>query len=218
MNQTGTIGNTKDFGNQRKVKLLSARGMTVMALLSAIASILMLFEFPLWFAPPEAYKLDFSEVAVLIGAFALGPVAGILIELIKVLLNFLLNGTVTAGVGEIANFLIGCSLVVPSAIIYYRKKTKKSAIIGLVVGTMILVIVGCFLNAYVLLPVYAKAFNIPLDVLVASGTEVNANITSLSDYVLLAVAPFNLVKGVVVSVITIFLYKYTSPVIKGYHK
>jgi len=218
MNQTGTMDNTRGFGNQRKVKLLSARGMTVMALLAAISSILMLFEFPLWFAPPEVYKLDFSEVAVLIGAFALGPVAGILIELIKVLLNFILNGTVTAGIGELANFLIGCSMVVPSAIIYYMKKTKKSAIIGLIVGTIILVIVGCFLNAYVLLPVYAKAYNVPIDVLVAAGTEVNSNITSLSDYVLLAVAPFNLIKGILVSGITVFLYKYTSPLIKGYHR
>lgn len=217
MNHTGTISNSRGFGDTKKVKVLSARGMTAIALLSAIASILMLFEFPLWFAPANAYKLDFSEVAVLIGAFALGPVAGVLIELIKVLLNFILNGTVTAGVGEFANFLIGCALVVPSSIIYYKRKTKKSAAFSLVIGTLVLVAVGCILNAYVLLPIYAKAFNMPLDAIIAGGTAINKNVTGLSGYVLLIVAPFNLLKGVLVSGITLFLYKYVSPVIKGYH-
>lgn len=199
-----------------KVNLLSSRGVTTIAMLSAISVILMLFEIPLWFAP-SFYKIDLSEVPVLIGAFALGPVAGVVIELIKNLLNLLLNGTITAFVGEFANFLIGCALVVPAAMLYQSKKSRNSAAIGLVAGTIFMAAVGSVLNAYLLLPVYAKAFQMPMDALVAMGTAVNPSIKSLSSFILLAVTPFNLLKGILVSLITLLLYKRVSRVIKGYH-
>lgn len=199
-----------------KINLLSVRAMTVMALLSALATILMLFEIPLWFAP-YFYKLDFSEVPVLIGAFALGPVAGIVIELIKILINLLINGTETAFIGEFANLLVGCALVVPSAIIYKMHKTKKSAVVGMIVGTITFVITGSLLNAYLLLPAYSRMF-MPMDVIIAEGTKVNKYIKDMSTFIIYAVAPFNLLKGAVVSIITAILYKYVSPIIKGYHK
>ena len=103
--------------------------------LAAVASVLMLLEFPLWFAP-NFYELDFSEVPVLLGTFALGPGAGAMIELIKILINFVLNGTDTGGIGEFANFLIGCSFIVPAGFIYKKHKTFKTAIFGLIVGTL----------------------------------------------------------------------------------
>ena len=106
------------------------RNMVQIGMLAAVATVLMLFEFPLWFAP-SFYQLDFSEVAVLIGAFSMGPAAGVVIEALKILLNFLINGTITAGVGELANFIIGCGLIVPAALIYKRHKTKKNAMLGL---------------------------------------------------------------------------------------
>ena len=199
-----------------KVSLLSVRGITTIAMLSAISVVLMLFEVPLWFAP-SFYEIDFSEVPVLIGAFALGPVAGVVIELIKILLNLIINGTVTAFVGEFANFLIGCALVVPAALLYQSKKTRNSAALGLVAGTIFMTTVGSVLNAYLLLPVYAKAFQMPMDALVAMGTAVNPSIKSLSSFVLLAVVPFNLVKGILVSFITLLIYKRVSRVIKGFH-
>lgn len=201
---------------QTKVSLLSTRGLTTIAMLSAISVILMLFEIPLWFAP-SFYKIDLSEVPVLIGAFALGPVAGIVIELIKILLNLMINGTITAFVGEFANFLIGCALVVPAAMLYQAKKTRNSAALGLVTGTIFMVAVGSVLNAYLLLPVYAKAFQMPIDALVGLGSAVNPSIKSLSSFILLAVAPFNLLKGIIVSVVSLLLYKRVSRVIKGYH-
>jgi len=210
------ISNVQANGNDQKVKVLSTRGITVIALLSALSVILMLFEIPLWFAP-NFYKIDFSEVPVLIGAFALGPFAGVVIELVKILLNLLIDGTTTAFVGEIANFILGCSIVVPSAIIYHLKRTKKAAVLGLSVGTIIFIATGCILNAFVLLPTYATLFGMPIDSLVAMGTVVNPGITSLTTFILLAVAPFNLIKGVLVSLITILLYKKVSPIIKGYH-
>jgi len=201
---------------ENRVKVLSIRGMTVISLLSAIAVVLMLFNIPLWFAP-NFYKIDFSEVPVLIGAFTLGPIAGVLIEMIKILLNLLIKGTDSVFVGEIANFILGCALVIPSALIYHTNRSKKAAVVGLSVGTIIFIVAGCLLNAYLLLPTYAKLFHIPIDSLVEMGTAVNPSINSLSTFVFFAVAPFNLIKGVAVSLITILLYKRVSPIIKGYN-
>ena len=195
---------------KRKIK---TRDITVIGMLGAIAVVLMLFEIPLPFAP-SFYEIDFSEVPVLIGCFALGPVAGVLIEFVKIVLNFVIGGTQTAGVGEIANFIIGISFCVPAALIYRHKKTKKSATIGLVVGTVFMAALGCFVNAYILLPTYANAFQIPIDGLIAMGTAVNANINNLMTFVVFAVLPFNLLKGIMDSIVVLLIYKKISPILK----
>jgi len=196
-------------------KKMQVREMAVIGMLGAIATILMLFEIPLPFAP-SFYEIDLSEVPVLVGTFAIGPVAGILIELVKVLLNFFINGTVTAGVGELANFCIGCSFCVPAGVIYRRMKSKKGAFIGLVTGTIVMTFLGCFINAYVMLPTYAKAFHMPIEAIIEMGTKVNAGITDLLTFVAFAVVPFNLIKGVLVSIIVLLIYKKISPIIKGH--
>ena len=194
--------------NRNKIRTMAQIGM-----LSAIATVLMLFEMPLPFAP-SFYEIDFSEVPILIGSFAMGPLAGAAIEFIKILLNFAINGTLTAGVGEIANFLIGCSLVVPAAMIYCKKHTRNGALLGMVTGTVFMTIVGCFMNAYILLPAYAKAFGMPLNALVGMGTAVNKHITDIKTFVILAVGPFNLLKGTLVSLIVFLVYKKISPILK----
>ena len=194
--------------NRNKIRTMAQIGM-----LSAIATVLMLFEIPLPFAP-SFYEIDFSEVPILIGSFAMGPLAGAAIEFIKILLNFAINGTLTAGVGEIANFLIGCSLVVPAAMIYRKKHTRNGALLGMVTGSVFMTIVGCFMNAYILLPAYAKAFGMPLDALVGMGTAVNKHITDIKTFVILAVGPFNLLKGTLVSLIVFLVYKKISPILK----
>ena len=192
---------------------VNTRTLVQIGMLSALAIILMQFEIPLPFAP-AFYKIDFSEVPVLIGCFSMGPFAGVLIELIKVILNVAIKGTMTMGIGDAANFLIGCAFCVPAALIYQKKRTKSGAVTGMVVGTVIMTILGCVLNAYILLPVYAKAFEMPLDALVSMGTEVNGAITGLMTFVLFAVAPFNLLKGVLVSFIVFLIYKKISPIFK----
>lgn len=196
--------------NQSKI---GVRTITQIGMLSAIAVVLMLFEIPLPFAP-AFYEIDFSEVPVLIGCFAMGPMAGTIIELIKILMNFVINGTITAGVGEIANFLIGCALCVPAGLIYKSRRTRKGAIAGMAIGTVCMTVLGCFLNAFVLLPAYAKAFNMPIQALVDMGTAINSNITSLFTFVVFAVAPFNILKGVLVSLIVFLIYKKISPVFR----
>ena len=194
-------------------KKMGVRAVVQIGMLAAVAVILMLFEIPLPFAP-SFYKIDFSEVPVLVGCFAMGPVAGALIELVKILLNFVLTGTSTAGVGEIANFVIGCALCVPAGIIYRRNRTRKNALIGMATGTILMTVLGCFVNAYVLLPAYGAAFGMPVSKLVGLGTAVNPHITSLSTFVIFAVAPFNLIKGVAVSAIVFVIYKKISPVLR----
>lgn len=194
-------------------KGISVRMLVQIGMLAAVAIVLMLFEIPLPFAP-SFYEIDFSEVPVLIGCFAMGPAAGAAIELVKILLNLVINGTQTAGVGELANFIIGCSFVVPAGIIYKRNHTRKGALIGMAAGTLLMVVLGCFINAFVLLPAYGSAFGMPIDALVGMGTAVNPNITSLSTFVLFAVAPFNLLKGFLDSVIVMLIYKKISPILK----
>lgn len=184
------------------------------SLLSAAAFVLMLFEFPLPFIAPPFYEFDFSEVPVLLGAFALGPVAGLYIEFVKVLLN-LLNGTITAGVGEFANFLIGIAFVVPAGIIYKKKKSKKTALLGMVVGGAIMVMLGAVINAFVLIPAYGNALQMPMEAFVGMGSEIHPSIDSLWKLVLLCVVPFNAIKVIIVSLITNFIYKPLRPILKG---
>ena len=196
-----------------KKRRMKTREITTIGMLGAVATVLMLFEIPLPFAP-SFYEIDFSEVPVLLGCFALGPMAGVLIELVKIILNFVINGTATAGVGEVANFIIGISFCVPAALIYRHKKTKKTAAIGLITGTVFMAVLGCFINAYVLLPTYAKAFQMPIDGLIAMGTAVNGNINSLMTFVVFAVLPFNLLKGIMDSIVVLLIYKKISPILK----
>ena len=190
------------------------RNMVSIAMLAAVAVVLMLFEFPLPFLPPF-YKIDASELPVIIGAFAMGPWAGALIELLKVLLNLLMDGTTTAFVGEFANFLIGCSYVVPASLVYYYRKSKKNALLGLVLGTFTCAVVGCFLNAYLLLPAYSKAFHMEIEALIAMGTAANKAINSMFTFVLFATAPLNILKCGLVSVFTMLVYKPISRILKG---
>lgn len=192
---------------------MKVRNVAQIGMLSAIAIILMQFEVPLPFAPPF-YKIDFSEIPVLIGCFVMGPLAGAIVELIKVILNMVISGTTTGGVGDIANFLIGCAMCVPAGVIYKKNHTRRGAFVGMTVGTIIMTVIGCIVNAYVLLPVYAKAFELPLETLVEMGTAVNPSITSVSTFVIFAVVPFNLLKGVLVSLIVFLTYKKISPIFK----
>ncbi len=200
---------TKTNVNQKnKIRMIAQIGM-----LGAISVVLMLFEIPLPFAP-SFYEIDLSEVPVMIGCFVMGPMAGVAIEFVKILLNLVINGSITAGVGEFANFLIGCAMIVPAGLIYKKMHTRKGAIIGMLVGTIIMAFIGCFLNAYLLLPTYAKAFGMPIEALVGMGTAVNPSITDLFTFVVFAVVPFNLLKGFLVSLIVFLIYKKIRPIFK----
>lgn len=197
-------------------RTFSTRKMAVTGMFSAIAMILHVLDFTMPFAP-FFYKLDFSELPVLIGAFAFGPVTGVVTEAVKILLKLLIKGTSTAFVGDLANFVIGCSFILPASTIYYFKKSKKSAITGCIVGTLILTLFGTAFNAVYLLPAFSKLYGMPLDSILAMGSEVNKLMTdgSIVSFVICCVAPMNLIKGSVVSVVTMLIYKPLSPIIKA---
>ena len=171
-------------------KLLSVRKMAIIGVFSAVSFVLMLLEFPLPFAP-SFYKFDFSDMPALVGGFAAGPFAGVM------------------------DFVVGTSFVLPATIIYRLHKSRKVALISCIVGTAFITLVGSLLNAFFLLPAYAVIYGCDISSFVEMGAAINPAITNITTFCLLAVAPFNLVKGIVDSVITFALYKHISPILKG---
>ena len=196
-------------------KVTPARRVSIVGICGAIAAVLHILDFPLLFLAPEFYKLDFSEVPVLLCGFYLGPSATIACEGVKILLKLLLKGTSTAFVGDFANFAVGCSLVLPAAIVYHVKKTRKGAVLGMVVGTLVLTVFGSAFNAVYLLPKFAQLFGLPMDNIISMGTALNAGVKDVTTFVLLCVAPLNLIKGVAVSVLTALLYKRVEKILFG---
>ena len=183
------------------------RRLCTVAICSALAAVLHILDFPLVFLAPEFYKLDFSELPVMLCGFYLGPSAAVACEAVKILLKLLLKGTSTAFVGDFANFAVGCSLVLPAVIVYHTKKSRASALWGLLLGTAVLTAFGSLFNAVYLLPKFSQLYGLPLDAIVGMGSKINGSIHSLQTFVLLAVAPLNLIKGVIISVLTLLLYK-----------
>ena len=196
-------------------RILNTRKIAMIGLFSAIAVILHIFDFPIPFLAPGFYKLDFSEIPALIGAFAFGPVAGVMIECCKILLKLVIKGTSTAFVGDLANFTIGCSLVLPASIIYMFKKTKKTAILSCVAGSVFMTVFGTAFNGIYLLPAFSKLFGMDMDVIIKMGTEIHSSINSITTFVCFAVAPMNIIKSVSASVVTLLIYKPLSPILKS---
>ena len=193
------------FKDMHKVR--PARRICIIAICGAIAAVLHMLDFPLLFLAPEFYKLVFSELPVMLCGFYLGPSAAVFCEVVKILLKLLLKGTSTAYVGDFANFVVGCSLVLPAVIIYHTKKSRNSALIGCAVGTLVLTIIGSLFNAVYLLPKFSQLYGIPMDAIIGLGTMINGGITNVTSFVTLAVAPHNLIKGAMISILTVLLYK-----------
>ena len=198
-----------------KERILATRKIAFVGVFSAIAAILHILRFSVPFIAPAFYEMDLGELPALIGAFAYGPLAGVLIVFIKVLLKLLFQGTQTAFVGDLANFVIGCSLVLPAAIIYARRKTKKTALIACAAATLIAAAFATVFNALYLIPTFARMFfGGSLDVILGMGSAINGAITSVWTLALIAVAPFNLLKCAVISTVTLLIYKKLSPILK----
>ena len=197
-------------GNRSKL-----RTMVQIAMLSAVSAVLMMFEFPIPFLAPPFIKMDFAEIPVLVGTFAMGPLAGVVIELLKNILHFVTYGTTTGGIGELSNFFIGCAFAVPAGIFYRKRKTRKSAVLGMAAGTLLMVIMGCLSNAFVMFPLYSVVMGIPMDSFIAMGTAIHPAIDNMVTFVVLCMVPFNLVKGIIISMITLLLYKRLKVVLKG---
>ncbi|MCR5565836.1 MAG: ECF transporter S component [Clostridiales bacterium] len=186
---------------------ISVATMTRIAILAAAASILFLIEIPI----VAFYKLDLSNIPVLLGAFSMGPVPGIVILAIKSAIGLLHSSS--AGVGELADFVMGAALVLPAAIIYHQNKSRKNAIIGMAVGTVCMVVVGVLMNKWVMLPFYMGAFHMDMDGIIKAAKV--SGVDSEWKLLLLVTGPFNLLKGVVLSIVTALIYKPLSPILHG---
>ena len=199
-------------------KVSPARRVSIIAICSAIAAVLHMLDFPLIFLAPDFYKLDFSELPVLLCGFYLGPSAAVACEGIKILLKLLLKSTSTAFVGDFANFFVGCAFVLPAIIWYHAHKSRHSAVIGLVLGTLSMSVIGTAFNAIYLLPKFAQLYCIPLEAIIGMGAKIHASVTDVTSFVFFCVAPLNLVKGTMVSILTMLLYKRVARPLFGLHK
>ena len=182
-------------------------------MLSAVAGILMLFEFPIPIFP-VFLEIDFSDLPALIASFMVNPAAGIIVIFIKIVINLLFTGTQTGFVGEAANFFIGVSFVLPAGLVYQLKKTKTGAVIGMLVGILSMAVMGGLANYYVIIPVFAKALNIPIDAIISMGKAVSPYIDSLEKMIYLSIVPFNILKGSMSSLLAFFFYKRLSHFLK----
>ncbi len=191
---------------------VNVRKMTVTAMLSAIAFVLMFLDTAVPIMP-SFIKLDLSELPALMAAFALGPVWGVIVCLIKNLLHLLM--TQTGGVGELSNFILGAAFVLPAGLIYHHKKTKKNAIIGALVGAVIMGAISFPSNYFIVYPVYYNFM--PKEVIVAAYQALVpfANIDSIAKCLLFFNVPFTIVKGLLSAIITILIYQPLRPLLKG---
>ena len=198
-------------------KVSPARRVSIIGICAAIATVLHVLDFPLLFLAPEFYKLDFSELPVLLCGFYLGPSATIACEGVKILLKLLVKSTSTAFVGDFANFVVGCSFVLPATIWYHAHKSRHSAVIGLILGTLSMAVLGSAFNAVYLLPKFSQLFGLPLDSIIAMGADIHPGVSNITTFVMLCVAPLNLLKGAVVSILTLLLYKRVARPLFGIH-
>lgn len=218
MNETqeAEVTAVREGGKKRSSTFIHMYRITLIGILSAAAYGLMALDFPLVWVAPEFYEFDFSEIPVIIGAFALGPVAGVIIEFLKNLLHIVTMPSPTVGVGELANFAMGVCYILPASLIYCFKKTKRRAVIGLSVSTVSCTVLGSCLNAFVLLPMYCRvSTGLTMEIIIGMGTAVHKFIKDLPTFILFAVAPFNLLKYGAASIITMLIYKRISRILKN---
>lgn len=190
------------------MKRTKTNKLTVTAIMSAMASVLMFLDFPIPFFPPFL-KMDVSNIPAIICAFAIGPLWGVAVELIKNLVH--MTASRTGFVGELSSFIVGTAFVLPSAIIYRKNHTKIGAILGLTIGTLSMTIIGVLSNYFIILPFYSKIM--PFDKIIELSAMANGFITDKITLLLYGITPFNILKGTIISIITLFIYKPLSPIL-----
>ena len=196
--------------DSRAARKIMIRRIAACGILTAMAVLLMYLEVPLPFMP-VFLKFDFAELPVLIGTFALGPVWGIVIELLKNLIH--LPVTQTMGIGELSNFITGVIYVGTAGLIYRKFRTKKGAAASMAIATLVLAAVSVPVNAFITLPLYGSMMNFPIEAIVGMSAEVNPLVKDKISLLLAVFVPFNLFKGIVVGLITFLVYKPISKLI-----
>ena len=197
----------------KKTKFLSTSKLVKISILSAIGYILMFISVPLPMLFPEFLKIDISDLTALLGGISLGPMAGVTIAFLKNLLQFITGMSTTGGVGEFANFLIGGSFVFTVSYIYSKKRNIQGVIIGLVSGIVVMTVVGCIANYFIILPFYAT-IGWSIDAVVSMGAAINPAIDSKMSFIIWMIAPFNILKSGLMSLLTLPMYKKTEKILK----
>ena len=188
------------------------RRIAVIGIMSAVSAVLMMLSFNIPIMP-SFIKMDFSELPALITAFSIGPVSGVIVCFIKNLINLMF--TTTAGVGELSNFVLGACLVLPAGLIYKKMKTRKGALIGAIVGSLIMAVLSIPWNYYITYPAYINILNFPLEAILGMYKSINPNVNGLMQALLIFNLPYTFCKGIIISILTFLLYKKLSPIIKG---
>ena len=196
----------------KKTKFLTPSTLVKISILSAIGYILMFIAVPLPMLFPEFLKIDISDLTALLGGIALGPMAGVTISFFKNLLQFITGMSSTGGVGEFANFLIGGSFVFTVSYIYSKKRDVLGVIIGLIIGMIIMTIVGCIANYFIILPFYST-IGFSIDAVVAMGSAINPAIHDKLTFIIWVIAPFNILKSGIMSLLTLPMYKRTEKIL-----
>ena len=194
-------------------KVLTTKNLTMIAMFSAISAVLMVFEIQLPFSP-SFVKFDFSDLPVMLGGFLIGPFAGGIIAFMKILLHFLLNGTTSFFVGDLSNLLLTLSFVLPASFIYQQKKTKKTAIQGLLVSIICTSLLAIIFNLFLIFPLYLKVLNLKMVDLINMIHLVNPLVKDVFTMIVFSLLPFNLFKYSIVSMITMLSYKKLSILFK----
>ena len=194
-----------------KINKNGVRYITVTAMLSAVAYVLMFIDFPIPFLIPSFIQMDISELPALIGSFAMGPMCGVLICLIKNLLHLFI--TTTGGVGELSNFLLGVAFVLPAGLLYKYKKSKKNALIGSVLGAVLMGLASIPINYFLTYPIYYNFM--PKEIILEAYQAILSSVDSILECLVIFNMPFTMVKGLLVATITMLIYKYISPILKG---
>ena len=193
----------------------TTHNLTVAAMLSAVAFILMFIEFPIPMLIPAFIKMDFSDLPALLGAFALGPVYGVIISFMKNLLHIVIKGTSTACVGELSNFILGAIFSAVAGYIYKHHKSRKTAIIGAVAGAVAMGVLSVPSNYFVVYPAYVQFYHMPLEVILGMYQAILPSADSLIKCLILFNLPFTLVKGLLDAVLCMLIYKPLSPILHG---
>lgn len=187
---------------------MNLRKSITIALMGVLSFIIMFLEFPLPIFP-EFLKIDLSDIPGIIVGFAFGPLSGVAVELVKNILH--LMRTTTGGVGELANFIVGSAFIIPAALIYRKRQSAAAMIFGFVLGTLSMAAVGAIANYYILIPFYQNFM--PLEAIIGMAAAVNSLVVDLKSYILYVVIPFNVIKGVAISILTALVYKRVSTVV-----
>ena len=193
-------------------KNLSAKRLALIGMLGALGAILMLFRFPIPFMPPFL-SFDLAAIPELIGAFALGPLAGVLVVGVRVAVQLVLSGSNSMLTGELQSFLLGCALVLPAGVLYRNKKTRKEAVLGMAAGTIVCTVVAVFTNLLMIIPFYVSLYGMTMDQIIDMCHAVNPYMTSITSMAILGIVPFNIIKCGINCVITFAVYKHISPMI-----